>query len=630
MRTDVRPIAWRAYLLAVLVLLGSLTVVGLYARSAAEREASLREAQFSSEAAEVASLLRQALLTVELTVRGGVSLSNTVQGADSRQWRDYVAGLDLAGRFPAIVGLGFAAYLSPAELEALQLQRRRDGEGLFRLFPGGRRARYGPVVQLEPRTPPNAAVIGADMFAEPARNLAMVAARDGSAMQLTAPVRLLQDDGTGNGAGLIVYAPVYRAGFVPASRSARDAALVGWVFAPLRTRQFVASALGRSHPGVRLRIVDVTDGIAKPLYPADEEAWTVAGDGFEHVIEQVVHGRRWQLQFSQPPGTQAPSNVHGTVAVGLLSSLLLFAVALTLARTQSRAEHLAAQMSESYRRSEVRFRNAMRHSAIGKALLDSRGRIVEANLALANILRSSPDDLAGELFWLAFEDGRDDVAADGRLRVVADGVYRVTRCLPRSEGDARRVHLTYAPVPGEIGQDVAALVQVEDVTDRLRAEADVLESNRTLEANVALRTRQLTRANEELEAFAYTISHDLRAPLRAIDGFSRHLAEQHAQQLDAAGLECLARVRAQATRMDELIDALLGMSQLAREGMTRTALDLGAMAADIVAELRRAEPGRQVEVAIAAGLRAEGDAALVHNLLQNLIGNAWKFTADTA
>ena len=102
-------------------------------------------------------------------------------------------------------------------------------------------------------------------------------------------------------------------------------------------------------------------------------------------------------------------------------------------------------------------------------------------------------------------------------------------------------------MPGNIGQDVAGLVQVEDVTERVRAEARVQALNRTLEARVAIRTRELSQANQELEAFAYSVSHDLRAPLRAIDGFSRILGERYADQLDEAGTR-LPGARAQRRR----------------------------------------------------------------------------------
>ncbi|HLT44172.1 MAG TPA: ATP-binding protein, partial [Luteimonas sp.] len=182
--------------------------------------------------------------------------------------------------------------------------------------------------------------------------------------------------------------------------------------------------------------------------------------------------------------------------------------------------------------------------------------------------------------------------------------------------------------PGEIGEDFARLVQVEDVTDRLRAEAQVLALNRTLEARVQARTRELTSANQDLESFAYSVSHDLRAPLRAIDGFSRLLLERHGEAIGEDGREHLVRVRNAAARMGSLIESLLKMARLGRGGLKPAALDLSRMAAEVVAELRSNEPGREVDVVIEPGLSATGDPHLVRNLLENLLANAWKFTRD--
>ena len=134
-------------------------------------------------------------------------------------------------------------------------------------------------------------------------------------------------------------------------------------------------------------------------------------------------------------------------------------------------------------------------------------------------------------------------------------MYRVTRELRRGRRRLRHVLLTYAQVPGDVGQDVASLAQGGGHhRSSVRAEAQINALNRTLEARVALRTRELTRANEALESFAYTISHDLRAPLRAIDGFTRVLGERHADAFDDAGRGYLARVRAATARMGEMID----------------------------------------------------------------------------
>ena len=150
-----------------------------------------------------------------------------------------------------------------------------------------------------------------------------------------------------------------------------------------------------------------------------------------------------------------------------------------------------------------------------------------------------------------------------------------------------------------------------------------------MEARVAVRTRELTQANEELESFAYSVSHDLRAPLRSIDGFSRLLRERYGEALDDTGRAYLDRVRNASSRMDELIDAILKISRIGRSELKPRATDLSKLAEDIVTELREQDPARRVEVRIEPGLVAWADPALARNLLQNLLDNAWKFTAST-
>jgi signal transduction histidine kinase len=149
------------------------------------------------------------------------------------------------------------------------------------------------------------------------------------------------------------------------------------------------------------------------------------------------------------------------------------------------------------------------------------------------------------------------------------------------------------------------------------------------ERGVRAANAELARANAELEAFSYSVSHDLRAPLRAIDGFSRAVEEDHGRDLPPAAREDLARVRAAAGRMGRLIDDLLRLSKVGRQEMRRVEVDVSALAAGVAAELRRAEPGRSVEVVVHEGLRARADPGLVGVILQNLIGNAWKFTGGT-
>ena len=151
-----------------------------------------------------------------------------------------------------------------------------------------------------------------------------------------------------------------------------------------------------------------------------------------------------------------------------------------------------------------------------------------------------------------------------------------------------------------------------------------------LERRVVERTAMLEVANRELEAFSYSVSHDLRAPLRAIDGFAQALDEDHGATLAPTARDYLARVRGATRRMAELIDDLLVLARITRAELVRAPVDLSALAETVVATLRRDHPQRVVAVAIAPGMTASGDARLLTVALENLLGNAWKFTARCA
>ena len=162
-----------------------------------------------------------------------------------------------------------------------------------------------------------------------------------------------------------------------------------------------------------------------------------------------------------------------------------------------------------------------------------------------------------------------------------------------------------------------------DFSNRKKAE-DEMQSHRK---ELAEKNAQLLVVNQEMESFSYSVSHDLRTPLRTIDGFSHALLEDCAAQLNEEGKGYLNRIRSATQRMGALIDDLLSLSRLSRAPMRVQTFDLSALVNTVAAEIRRAQPDRRVELQVAEGLKVNGDCGLLRIALENLLGNAWKFTS---
>jgi signal transduction histidine kinase len=169
----------------------------------------------------------------------------------------------------------------------------------------------------------------------------------------------------------------------------------------------------------------------------------------------------------------------------------------------------------------------------------------------------------------------------------------------------------------------------ESLLEQAQAQATALRASEArLEARVSQRTQELTVANRELESFSYSVSHDLRAPLRAVDGFSQALMEDEGERISPEGHEHLRRLRAAATRMGQLIDDLLRLSRLSRAELAHEPVDLSGLAREVADVLKRGDAAREVTFDIAPGLTTRGDARLLRVVLENLLGNAWKFTSQ--
>lgn len=194
-------------------------------------------------------------------------------------------------------------------------------------------------------------------------------------------------------------------------------------------------------------------------------------------------------------------------------------------------------------------------------------------------------------------------------------------------GEIRNVRARGQTFMDEQGAPVRMVGAIVDITDLRAAQAAILDLNKNLEAHVQERTTELRRALGEIESFNYSVSHDLRSPLRAINGFSRALLEDYHDKLDETGQNFLGRIVASCQRMGQLIDDLLKLSRITKQEMRKEPVDLSALAREIVTTLRGGHEAREVEVRIEDGLRAEGDPRLLAIALGNLLQNAWKFTS---
>ncbi|MDH5325159.1 MAG: PAS domain S-box protein [Gammaproteobacteria bacterium] len=183
------------------------------------------------------------------------------------------------------------------------------------------------------------------------------------------------------------------------------------------------------------------------------------------------------------------------------------------------------------------------------------------------------------------------------------------------------------PLVADNGQIIGVTSIAQDITERINNEQELKVYRQHLEELVAKRTDALTHLNKELEAFSYSVSHDLRAPLRSIDGFSQALLEDYSHSFDDTASDYLNRVRAAAQRMSALIDDLLQLSRLTRSNMKNTSVNLSRIGEEICAKLTAEAPQRQAEVNIAPNMLTQGDEGLLRVVLDNLLNNAWKYTS---
>lgn len=346
------------------------------------------------------------------------------------------------------------------------------------------------------------------------------------------------------------------------------------------------------------KVGDVRGGIAVSL--SLEPFYTASGRTKQNLV--AGHAAGWML---------------GLIAIGFV------------ARQNRRREIERKRAEDAVRRSESGLAEAQRIAHLGNWELDLVSNVLSWSAEIYRIFEIDPQEFGAsyEAFLAAIHpDDRAMVDQAYTESLAKRTPYDIVHRLLMKDGRIKYVNQRCETYYGSDGKPVRSLGTTHDITERQRAEEQVRALNQELEERVKERTVQLEHANKELEAFAFSVSHDLRAPLRAIDGFSRILVEDYEAELDPEARRLLGVVRENSAHMAQLIDDILSFSRMGRRDMEAGEIDIGTLARSVFDELRAGAPERTLRLTVGDLPAARGDQAMIRQVLANLISNAIKFT----
>lgn len=300
------------------------------------------------------------------------------------------------------------------------------------------------------------------------------------------------------------------------------------------------------------------------------------------------------------------------------------------AETESHIGVIAADL-DAIRGKEAELRKltqAIEHSPASVIITDVAARIEYVNPRFTEVTGYAREEVMGSKpSLLKAGQTLPDTYRQLWQTILSGGVWRGELLNRRKNGELFWENTQISPVRNEAGKITHFVAVKEDVTAKKNAEQALAMLNLDLEQRVAARTRQLEAANRELQAFSDSVSHDLRTPLRAIQGFAQAIAEEGGDSLQGELPDYLRRIQAAAVRMGELIDDLLELGRVGQVELMAQPVHLGRMAREILDGLARGEPGRRVDIEVDEDIIVDGDPRLLRVALEHLLGNAWKFTA---
>jgi PAS domain S-box-containing protein len=360
------------------------------------------------------------------------------------------------------------------------------------------------------------------------------------------------------------------------------------------------------------------------------ELGTPITPGFEALVFKASRGIEdiYELTYIRKDGSRFPAVVSVTALRDAQNAIIGYLLIGTDDTARKQVEADRALLDQRLRDQQFYTRSLIESNIDALVTTDPQGIISDVNQQMVALTGRTRDELIGAPWRKFFTD---PVRADTAIkRVLAENrVSNYELTVRALNGEETVVSYNAATIHDRDRKLQGVFAAARDVTERKQAAEKLGRLNADLEQRVIHRTAELAAANMELEAFSYSVAHDLRAPLRSMDGFALVLIEDYGNKLEQEGKDALERIRAASQRMGELIDDMLRLSQVTRAELRVARVDLSAIAREIADGIDREQPGRFVEWVIEPGMSVRADPALMRIAMQNLLQNAWKFTGRT-
>lgn len=616
--------ASKSILLSLVVLVALLVATGLAWQQALGSATYRAELRFQSETSALKSTVTQELNGYIKALQGARGLFSASEQVNRAEWKAYVDSLRLPQNYPGMQGLGFTQIVTPAQKAAFVAEMRRQGFSSFAITPEGNRDSYSAIIYLEPFNERNQRAFGYDMMTEAVRRAAMEQARDTGEASLSGKVTLVQDT-EANKPGMLLYLPVYRNNSLLSTPEQRQAALIGYVYIPLRMSDFVRTTVGTQTHGLNIALYDTGDSEslsqANELYSGSRQYGPQNKEyipKFSRLETTEIANRPLTFKFtslpSYDPETQAlPSFIllSGTVLSGLFALLVFL-----LSSSRSRALKVANMMTKDLRfernlatTNERKLQAILSSIGDGVFVVDSSGVIILFNKAAEMISGFSEAEAFGHPYHdiLKFYNEDTHARVDSFIRSALKGkraeMARRTM-LRRKDGNALSVADSAAPVINSRGEINGAVVVFRDIS----------------------RERQLEKMKDEFLSIA---SHELRTPMGAVRANTAMMLEGDYGPVNKGLIEPLSDVHALSIRLVELVNDLLDAARVEAERMKFTLEELNAqkLFQSVVSNLTPLAKEKSIVLKLEGeGGIVQADAGKVNQLITNLIGNALKFT----